>query len=243
MSSALTLAEEARTLVQQTQCAVLSAISSDGTPYGSIVEIAPDIDGNAVMLLSQLAEHRRYLEAQPQASLLIAPHLNQAETLAKPRVCLQGRAIQVDDPSACQDLYLQRHPQAEMYLSFGDFHFFHFETSDVRFIAGFGRMGWVTAADYRAAQPDVLWEVAPGAIEHMNDDHVDSVLNYVHHYADATWATQATLLSLDGRGMTIDTHGEEHSETLRVNFDPVLVDADQLRPRLIEMSRAAKSEK
>ena len=39
-------------------------------------------------------------------------------------------------------------------------------------------MSWVSADDYRAAEPDPLAEHAPGILAHMNEDHADAVLRY-----------------------------------------------------------------
>ena len=193
MSKQLTLAEAARTLVQQGTRATLSTLcDKSGVPYGSIVEIAPTDDGSVVMLLSQLAEHRRFLDADPRASVLIAPDLHMDNALAKPRISLMGQASQIEASDEIRDHYLARHPAAEMYLSLGDFHFYQLQVTQARYIAGFGKMGWLNEGDYHNAQPDLLWEIGPGAIEHMNDDHNDALLSYVRVLADKPWAQSAT---------------------------------------------------
>jgi putative heme iron utilization protein len=40
-------------------------------------------------------------------------------------------------------------------------------------------------------------------IKHMNDDHADSVLGYVHYYAKLPAAESATLVSMDANGMLV----------------------------------------
>ena len=237
----LTLAESARTLTQQANCAMLSTLSDDGTPYGSIVEIAPTTDGDIIMLLSQLAEHQRYLLRDPRASVLIAPSLYDRDVLAKSRVTLMGEVEKVDLDDAASEAYLERHPDAARFLSLGDFNFYQLRVERARYIAGFGRMGWLAENSYRESRPDLLWEMAAGAIEHMNTDHRDNLIEYARAFAGVAWAKSARLRHIDRYGLEISVSGDEQSEIVRVNFDPALLDCDELRPRLIAMARQARA--
>src|SRR5438552_12935641 len=68
-----THAERARTLVAEIRTGTLCtlALEPEGYPYGSFVTVAFD-NGNAVFLISGLAEHTKNLERDPRASLLVA---------------------------------------------------------------------------------------------------------------------------------------------------------------------------
>jgi putative heme iron utilization protein len=237
----LTLAESARTLTQQANRAMLSTLSDGGTPYGSIIEIAPTGDGDIIMLLSQLAEHQRYLLRDPRASVLIAPSLHDQEALAKPRVTLMGEVNKVDIDDVASDAYLERHPDAASYLSLGDFHFYQLRVEHARYIAGFGRMGWLAANSYRESRPDLLWEISADAIEHMNVDHRDNLIEYARSLAGVAWAKSAQLRHIDRYGLDIVASGDQQSEIVRVNFEPELLDCDELRPRLIAMAQQARA--
>lgn len=151
----MTLAQEARRLVGSSRRGVLSTlIEDDGTPYGSLVELVALPDGDILMFLSRLAMHRRYLEADQRASIFILPETMADNALAQPRVTLVGRVEAVEkDPEYIQP-YLQRHPGAGQYLNFADFQFFRFRVEKVRYIAGFGRMGWIREGTYRKAAGD-----------------------------------------------------------------------------------------
>jgi putative heme iron utilization protein len=74
-------------------------------------------------------------------------------------------------------------------------------------------------------------------IGHMNADHADSVLGYVHAYTDLANATEATLLKLDASGMDIEAHVGGVRHDVRVSFDHELRDADDARDTLIAMAR------
>lgn len=144
------LAPAARVLVAANAQAVLTTLrAGDGHPYGSLVEYLALADGDVLMLLSRLAEHRRYLEADPRASVLVA-----GEALSQARVTLLGRVEPEADKAGWRDAYLARHPQAETYIDFADFDFFRLRVAEARYIAGFGRMGWIAGENYRAAGVD-----------------------------------------------------------------------------------------
>jgi heme iron utilization protein len=147
-----TLALGARDLVRAARHGVLSTLMPDeGYPYGSLVEILPLPDGDLVLFLSQLAEHRRFLSADPRASVMIAPHIQEPRAMAQPRVTLVGRAEPVEDREAYAEAYVRLHPTAASYINFPDFGFYRLRVDRVRYIAGFGQLGWIQSENYRAA--------------------------------------------------------------------------------------------
>ncbi len=144
------LAAEARGLVAQATRGVLCTLDPEGGfPHASIVDLAPLDGGDVVLFLSQLAVHRKYLEADTRASVLIAPFLGDEDAMARPRVTLVGRVEREDDRSSYREAYLASHPEAEAYLGMADFSFFRLRTERARYIGGFGRMGWLDAEDLR----------------------------------------------------------------------------------------------
>ncbi len=146
------LAQHARSLVASADRGVLSTLlDGEGSPYGSLVDVLPLEDGDVAMFLSALAEHRRYLEADPRASVLVAPSIMEPNALALPRVTLVGRVERVDDRQSMAGLYIERHPEAQMYIEFPDFAFFRLSVQRARYIAGFGEMGWIDGTEYRGA--------------------------------------------------------------------------------------------
>ena len=147
-----TLAEAARALVKDARRGVLcTLIPEGGFPYGSLVEILPLPDGDVVLFLSRLAEHQHFLQADPRASVVVAPAINDPHALAKPRVTLVGRAEVVEDRTEFADTYAALHPDARGYINFPDFQFYRLHVERIRYIAGFGQMGWIKGEAYRAA--------------------------------------------------------------------------------------------
>jgi putative heme iron utilization protein len=125
-------------------------------PFVTLVSVAFDGKGRALLLLSRLAEHTANLEANSRASLLVSEAADAAggtDPLALGRVTLVGPCGRVPegDVDACRDTFLARHPEASTYASFADFGFFRLEPEHVRYVGGFGRMSWVDAKTYAEA--------------------------------------------------------------------------------------------
>lgn len=138
------LAAEARILLGNATRGVLSTLDPDGGfPHASIVDLASVDGGDVITLLSALAVHRQYAEADDRASILIAPYLGEDDAMMKPRVTLVGHLVREENRDLYRDAYLALHPEAEMYLKMADFAFFRLRTERARYIAGFGRMGWL----------------------------------------------------------------------------------------------------
>ncbi len=145
-------ARQARALVASAKTATLSTIATRpaGYPFGSLAAITADGRGRPLLLLSSLAEHTKNLAASPLASILVAEG-----GLASARVTLLGRAARVPEAEVdeVRATYLAAHPDAAAWASFRDFAFYRLEVEEVRMVEGFGKMGWITAADYAAASP------------------------------------------------------------------------------------------
>ena len=153
-----THAERCRTLAARSRAATLSTIARDpeGFPYGSLVTVAVDAGGRPLLLLSQLAEHTQNLAHRADASILLSDPLEpERSPLALGRVTLLGPCARVpaEDRDEARRVFLAAQPDASYYVDFKDFAFYRLEPLALRYVGGFGRMSWVTAADYRAAEP------------------------------------------------------------------------------------------
>ncbi len=142
-------AERSRTLMAAKAFGSLATMSTEcpGFPFGSLVGYALDETGRPLLCLSSLAEHSRNMLADPRASLLVAEHDGGGNLLALARVTLVGEMtrIETDERQACLDRYLAAHPTA-FYASFHDFSAYRLQIANVRYVGGFGRMSWVSAA-------------------------------------------------------------------------------------------------
>ena len=148
------LAAEAKLLVGNATRGVLSTLSPDGGfPHASIVDVAPVDGGDVITLLSALAVHRKYAEADDRASILIAPYLGDEDAMMRPRITLVGHLVREEDRDVYREVYLSAHPEADVYLTMADFAFFRLRTERARYIAGFGRMGWLEGQELQIGDP------------------------------------------------------------------------------------------
>jgi putative heme iron utilization protein len=120
--------------------------NGDGQPYGSLVATAPDGDGSPLLFLSDLSEHSKNLAADPRAALVFTAPESDEDPLDRPRVTILGRIVRTDDDARWRR-YVARHPAAEQYRTFRDFHLYRLDVSRVHVVGGFGVIRWIAAAE------------------------------------------------------------------------------------------------
>ena len=123
-----------------------------GFPYPSILPFAPDARHRPTILVSGLAEHTRNLLADPRAGFLIA-HAPDGDVLNGQRVTLLGAFERIDPAPEVAQRYLRYHPDAARYLALGDFDFWVMSLERLRYIGGFGAMGWLDGGDLDPLEP------------------------------------------------------------------------------------------
>lgn len=225
------------------------ALSPPGTPFGSVVTYGLDPVGQPWFFVSTMAEHTRNLQADPRASLLVVEDTPVgADPLASGRVTLLGAVEEVTDPderAAARGGYLGANPAA-FYVDYGDFLCFRLAVGDIRYVGGFGRMSWVDAASYAAAEPDPLAAAAGGIVAHMNADHAGALVTLCHHAAGRTDVTEASMTGVDRYGIEVvatlaSEPGTNRREALRVGFRTPQGSAEDVRRELIAMLAEARA--
>ena len=237
-----THAERARTLVAQIKTGTLCTLAAEpeGYPYGSFVTVAFD-EGNPVLLVSTMAEHTKNLQRDPRASLLVAED-GSGDPLANGRVTLLGPCAQVEgDGGSARVAFLATHPNAAYYMDFGDFAFWKLVVESVRYIGGYGRMSWVDAADWRAAEPDPLAAAAASIIAHMNDDHADAMVLYCRAFSKATDVTAASTTGIDRYGFEMSAITAEGPRPVRLAFPAPVRTPEEARTALVSMLNDART--
>jgi heme oxygenase (biliverdin-IX-beta and delta-forming) len=237
-----THAERARTLVARIPTGTLCtlALEPEGYPYGSFVTVAFD-QGNPVFLISGLAEHTRNLEHDQRASLMVA-ETGAADPLANGRVTMLGPCTRIEgDVGSAKAAFLAAHPNAAYYADFRDFAFWKLRVNAIRYIGGYGRMSWISEADWHAAEPDPLASTAGDAVTHMNADHADAMLVYCRAFSKATEITSATLTGIDRYGFEMSAMTAEGPRPVRVAFPKPVGTPEELRAVLITMAKDGRA--
>lgn len=146
----------ARRLLTSSKTATLSTLAArqegPSYPFGSLVAVAIDAKATPLLLLSSLAEHTKNLAKCPRASLLFG-EAGHANPLAAGRVTLLGDVVRAAEAEleAVRSAYLSSHPEAGAWSTFADFAFYVMKVVEVRYVAGFGKMGWIDPKELEAA--------------------------------------------------------------------------------------------
>jgi heme iron utilization protein len=124
----------------------------EGFPYPSILPFAPGLRHCPTILVSRLAEHTRNLLADSRAGFLIASAPDN-DVLNGERVTLLGSFERIDPAPEVTQRYLRYQPDAARYLALGDFDFWVMSVQRLRYIGGFGTMGWLDGNDLDLLEP------------------------------------------------------------------------------------------
>ena len=236
-------AERVRTLLSTASTATLSTVSRRhiGFPFGSLMPFALDDAGQPLFLISSMAVHTQNLSADPRCSLFVAQENAEGDPLGAARATLLGSCEPVpsEEAAAVRETYLYRHANSRYWADFSDFRFFRLAPMDIYYVGGFGVMGWVDAAEYRAARPDPLAAAAPGILAHMNADHVDSMILLAETCAQLK-ATEAVMASVDRLGFWLRLKTAEGMKGARINFLHEVSTPEETRQVLVEMVRQAR---
>jgi heme iron utilization protein len=234
----------AKVLLRTTRAGALATIDrNSGHPFASMVNVATDIDGSPLILISRLSTHTANLEKDGRASVLLASN-GKGDPLARPRLTLIGAFAPIarDDPRELhvRRRFLARHPKSELYAGFADFSFWCLGVVSAHLNAGFAR-----AADLKAAEvltdisgAENLIDAEAGAVAHMNNDHAEAVRLYATKFVgaeDGPWR----LTGLDPEGLDLALG----DATLRLPFPQRVSTADELRKVLGNLAASARGDR
>jgi putative heme iron utilization protein len=163
---------------------------------------------------------------------------------AEGRIVLIGNVEKVADEEkkkSLRELYLSKHKDA-YWIQFGDFSMFKMTSLlSVRYVGGFARAGTCAADEFINASPDPLAPFAANVISHMNDDHTDSLVAMVKHYAGVP-CSEAKISSLDKFGMTVNAKlelGTGGMSKVRLTFPQPVTERKAVKDAIVEMTRAS----
>jgi len=232
----------AKGLLRASRAGTLATIDRNtGHPFASLVNVATDVDGSPLILVSRLATHTANLEQDRRASLLLAP-AGRGDPLAHPRLTVLGAFAPIarHDPHEprLRRRFLARHPKSELYAGFADFSFWRLQVVAAHLNAGFAR-----AADLKAAElitdicgAENLIEAEASAIAHMNEDHAEAVRLYATKLLgadDGAWR----LTGLDPEGLDLALG----DAILRLPFPERIATSEELRRIVVGLAAKART--
>jgi putative heme iron utilization protein len=232
----------AKSLLRRVRVGTLATIDrNSGYPFASLVNVATDVDGSPLILISRLSTHTANLENDGRASLLLAV-LGRGDALAHPRLTVLGAFVSLargdQHEARARRRFLARHPKAERYASFGDFSLWRLTVVSAHLNAGFARAADLPAADIMTdvSGAEDLIEAEPRAVGHMNADHADALRLYATKLLggeDGPW--RLTGLDPEGLDLALD------DATLRLDLPQRVATSEQLRKALVELAAKARA--
>ena len=193
---------EAVKLLRNCSEGVLTTISSkfEGYPFGSFITYITDRDRGIIIFASNLAEHTTNIKNNSKSCFTIFSITDMENKQDNARMSLIGDFNQVDNKRRDElKIKLRNHlPESEMYLDLGDFNFYKMSITNIRWIGGFGKIGWLNNKDW--INKNIEWEPAEKEIiDHMNQDHSNSIISTLsaqHSIKDKN--AKMTEINIDG---------------------------------------------
>lgn len=227
---------DARRLLLGASHGVLATLSVEvgGCPFGSVTPYAVDRAGRPLILVAEIAQHTRNLDADPRASLTVLAAAGGADVQAGARLTWVGDGRPVAPGEELDDAaerYYRRFPHADGYHAAHDFRFVRLEARRIRYIGGFGDIRWIEPAELATANPFPRAQEAR-IVEHMNADHGEAMALYCRHLLGVETGDAAVAMAgIDGEGCDLLADGRR----LRLDFDRPVTTPEQAREVLVEL--------
>jgi len=213
----------------------------EGFPYGSVAPFSLDAAGRPVILISTLAAHTKNLLADPRGALFVRQPATGDDPQTGWRITLMGEWTRIPrDAPEHEELharYLQRVPGASAYLRTHDFD--HWRMSDVRkvrYIAGFGKITWLSGDAVAPGPDEGFAHAADSAVRHMNEDHAHNLVEMCRGLYGVQPA-RATMTALHRDGFLV--RAEQPDRTLFFPFGRDLGVSD-IRHAVIDVLKRAR---
>ena len=127
------------------------------------------------------------------------------------------------------------------WVDFEDFSSYRMDVVDIYFVAGFGVMGWISAAEYLGCKPDPLADSMTEIIQHMNADHKDALVLLAREFARID-SEEATMTAVDHLGFHVRLKTPEGMRGTRIAFLREVRSSVETRKVLVEMVQQARQQ-
>jgi len=237
--TAIAGAAAVRRLMHEALFGALGTVEADGGPYASLVAVAPDAEGQPLLLLSHLARHTRNFLREPRVSLLLAG-VGGGDPLNGPRASLIGTLAPATEPDV-RARFLAHHSTAKGYADFADFAFYRLSVREAHLVEGFGRIltlpGTQVCVDWSGAE--ALAESEDGIVAHMNEDHADAIALYANRLLGAS-GEDWRMLAVDPLGCDLARGRGSDIQVVRLEFPQRVTSSAAVRQVLVDLVRTAR---
>jgi putative heme iron utilization protein len=232
---------QSKALIRVARSGSLATLDETGHPFASLTSLATDVNGEPLILVSQLSTHTSNLARDRRASLLVATG-GKGDPLAHPRLSVKVVAKPVrrdsEEGARIRRRFLSRQPKAALYVDFPDFGFVRLEIQGASLNGGFGKAYELDRDDLvlDLSGAGGLIEAGESAISHMNEDHQEAVGLYATKLAgEAPGPWRITGIDPEG----IDLAAADR--TARVGFSSPVTSAEKLHSAMMELAKQARA--
>lgn len=193
----------ARRLVRSaSKVALATSLAADRMrPHSSLALAASTMEGEPLLLLSDLAVHTQNLAADPRIAVLYDADDGGIEPLSGNRVSVMGTAI-AEPERTVGERFLRRYPHARRYAELADFKLYRVQVEAAHLIGGFGTIHWLGAEDMIVPDHAGYAEDEPQLLEALNADHQPWTLP-----GSPGSPTEWTLIGIDAEGADFRCEG------------------------------------
>lgn len=243
---------------------VLSTISSnegiEDYPISSVVPFAITPEGKPYILIAGIAAHTKNLKQNNKSTLFISHPNPEGDPQSFWRASIIGNFKEVKTSASSsnneevalgktiivteeeEEMMLIRYraqvPNADAYLKTHNFSFWLMDDIiKIRYIAGFGRICWIEGDEYLSNEIHPTFESSKlESIEHMNEDHVDAMIDIYDGYHGKT-SSNVIMTDLDSRGVFLQC--QDSKDCFYVPFGKTIAE-DELRLAIIGLVKQAR---
>jgi len=205
---------------------------AESWPYASLVLLACDHDAAPLLLMSDLAEHSKNIATDARVALLIDGTAGRTDPLTGPRVTVLGTVEKTDDPRL-ETRFVARHPSAALYADFADFHLYRVTVARAHFVAGFGRIHWIDAADLAFDAGAAGFADSEDTLIRQLDDKADRLAQLATGRRAEGWR----VTGIDPEGLDLRREGA----VARVEFPAPVGDADAVAATIEDLLQPEKA--
>lgn len=225
----------ARRLLNSRDFGILSTLSVklDGYPFGSLVPYCLDAEGMAVIYISNIAEHTKNISNDDRCSITI--FLDSDDVQSNGRLTVIGNMEHLsNDETDVGQRYYRHFPTSQAYIKTHDFFFYRLRPISFRYIGGFGKIHWFNPADFLIDNP-FHGKGEEKIIDHMNEDHLKSLLFYCEHYKKMIITAEdiVRMVGIDSLGFDIFVNDIK----VRFDFEQPVLNAHEARKALVALSK------
>ena len=232
--------QEARDFVTMNKNAILSTTSVDklGYPFGSIVPYDIDNQARIIIQVADISQHYKNLSVDHRGSIIVTDQFGSHDPQAHARatVLADFSAVPNDELEEVGWSYKGRFPESLERERAHGFLYLRGVPTAVRWIGGFGEIGWISALNFTDTAADPLAYVALDIIDHMNADHEEAMRTLISANSDIDLkGMNVEMTNIRSTDFTLQAINGKSSERITLDFPEPVSDASKARAALISM--------